>query len=162
MLFSIQEIAEQLQSSRFGKKVVFCSGSFDILHEGHLNFLRQAKSHGDILVVAVNSDIVVSSRKGPTRPVMSEKTRSAIVCALGGMVDFVFIKQPNQTKEDIISILKPDVVVFCNDNFRSEKHVERCINLERLFPYVIFIISVEDKRTEGWSTTEIIEKIKKS
>lgn len=78
------------KAKREGKKVVLANGCFDILHVGHVRYLEDAKRHGDVLIVAVNSDRSVKRLKGPERPFMPDYERAEIVAALG-CVDYVFI-----------------------------------------------------------------------
>lgn len=91
------------------KKVVFTNGCFDILHKGHVKYLADAKSLGDILVVAINSDNSVRSIKGKNRPINKAKDRAYILAALGS-VDFVTIFN-ELTPEKTIKLLKPNILV---------------------------------------------------
>jgi D-glycero-beta-D-manno-heptose 1-phosphate adenylyltransferase len=75
---------------RSDRKVVFANGVFDLLHVGHIRYLQGAKAEGDILVVALNSDSSTQQRKGPGRPVMTERARATVVAALAA-VDYVII-----------------------------------------------------------------------
>ena len=159
MLLSIEKIAEQLQGSYVGKKVVFCCGTFDLLHKGHIfGFLERAKAHGDILVVGVHCDENVSKRKGVERPIICQEDRAIVVSALA-CVDFVFIKESSPTKEQIIEMLNIDVVVWNGDAKLSGIHAEKRAYLAGKFPSVNFV-SIPEDRKRGLSTTEIIRKIK--
>jgi rfaE bifunctional protein nucleotidyltransferase chain/domain len=90
-----------------GKKIVLANGCFDLLHAGHIRYLKGARAEGDILVVAVNSDSSTQSLKGPGRPVMPERGRAALVAGLSS-VDFVVIfAEPNV--ESLLQDLRPDV-----------------------------------------------------
>jgi D-glycero-beta-D-manno-heptose 1-phosphate adenylyltransferase len=73
-----------------GKTVVLANGCFDVLHAGHVRYLQAARSEGDLLVVAVNSDLSVRKLKGAGRPILAEKDRAELVAALAA-VDFVVI-----------------------------------------------------------------------
>ena len=75
---------------RQGRQVVFTNGCFDLLHRGHVRYLDQAKTLGDVLIVAINSDASVRTLKGPDRPVMSHGERAELVASLG-VVDYVII-----------------------------------------------------------------------
>ena len=66
-----------------GRKVVFTNGCFDLLHPGHVRYLRQARDLGDALVVALNSDRSVRELKGPNRPILTETERAEVMAALG-------------------------------------------------------------------------------
>jgi rfaE bifunctional protein nucleotidyltransferase chain/domain len=72
------DLVKQLDLIRNHKKIVFTNGCFDLLHIGHIRYLQQARSHGDILVVGVNSDVSVQILKGPTRPLQNENDRAEI------------------------------------------------------------------------------------
>src|SRR5271154_3780171 len=75
---------------RSERKIVFANGVFDLLHVGHIRYLQGARAEGDVLVVAINSDSSTQQRKGPGRPVMTERARATVVAALAA-VDYVVI-----------------------------------------------------------------------
>jgi rfaE bifunctional protein nucleotidyltransferase chain/domain len=75
---------------RSERTIVFANGVFDLLHVGHVRYLQASKTHGDILVVAINSDASTRARKGAGRPIMTERARATVVAALG-VVDHVII-----------------------------------------------------------------------
>lgn len=101
-------LAEKLRGERSnGKRVVLANGCFDILHVGHVRYLEGAKSEGEVLVVAVNSDESVRKIKGPGRPVLNEAARAQLVAALK-CVDYVTIfEEPDVTA--LLTSLRPDV-----------------------------------------------------
>ena len=92
---------EQLAESLSSKKVVLANGCFDILHVGHLRYLRDARSLGDVLVVAINSDESVRAIKDPGRPILDERERVALVSALE-CVDYVVLFD----ERDVTRVLK--------------------------------------------------------
>ncbi|UCG60947.1 MAG: D-glycero-beta-D-manno-heptose 1-phosphate adenylyltransferase [Candidatus Zixiibacteriota bacterium] len=92
-----------------GKKVVFTNGVFDIIHRGHVEYLRKAKSFGDILIVGLNTDGSVRRLKGESRPVQSQTDRAVILLALR-MVDFVVLFGED-TPDRLIKLVRPDVLV---------------------------------------------------
>jgi D-glycero-beta-D-manno-heptose 1-phosphate adenylyltransferase len=92
-----------------GKIVVFTNGCYDLLHPGHIRLLEQARSLGDILVLALNSDASVRRFKGPSRPVLSEADRAALAGSLAA-VDAVTIFDED-TPRELISELLPDILV---------------------------------------------------
>jgi rfaE bifunctional protein nucleotidyltransferase chain/domain len=98
---------------RSGKCVVFTNGCFDVLHRGHIELLRQARTLGDLLVVAVNSDRSVARLKSDRRPIVPQKDRAAIVAALEA-VDYVTIFEED-TPARIIALLRPDVLAKGSD-----------------------------------------------
>jgi rfaE bifunctional protein nucleotidyltransferase chain/domain len=135
-----------------GKKIVFTNGCFDLIHTGHTRYLAKARSFGDILVVAVNSDSSVRMIKGDNRPINNEEDRMETLAALES-VDFVTLfDEPDPHK--IISELQPDVLVKGGD-WPVEKIIGRDV-VEARGGKVISVGYIE-----GASTTGIIEKILK-
>ncbi len=99
--------------SRGEKKVVFTNGCFDILHKGHVSYLNEAKSLGDILVIGLNSDQSVKRLKGESRPINDENDRKFLLENLKA-VDFVFIFEED-TPYNLIKEVKPNVLVKGGD-----------------------------------------------
>lgn len=100
-----------------GLKIVLTSGTWDLFHIGHAEYLKQAKEYGDLLIVGVDSDEKVRARKGPHRPVVPEKERVEILCHLRH-VDVVTIKPLSEKANELIKIIRPDVLVMSE----STKH----------------------------------------
>jgi rfaE bifunctional protein nucleotidyltransferase chain/domain len=98
---------------RRGKRIVFTNGCFDLIHPGHVRYLRQAKQLGDVLVVGLNSDASVRRLKGPTRPLVPQRDRAEVMAALE-MVDFVTVFN-DDTPYKLIARLQPDVLVKGGD-----------------------------------------------
>ncbi len=96
-----------------GKRIAFTNGCFDILHRGHVEYLRFAKSKGDVLLVGMNSDESVSRLKGPTRPVNPLADRMEVLAALD-MVDAV-VSFPEDTPAEIIEAVTPDALIKGED-----------------------------------------------
>jgi rfaE bifunctional protein nucleotidyltransferase chain/domain len=90
-----------------GHRVVFTNGCFDVLHRGHVAYLRQARRLGDLLVVALNSDASVSRLKGPTRPVNPLEDRAGVIGALSA-VDLVTAFEADSPVE-LLELVRPDV-----------------------------------------------------
>lgn len=107
----IYALSERLKKE--GKKVVFTNGCFDILHVGHVKYLQEAKSYGDVLIVGLNSDSSVRELKGPTRPVNTEADRAYILAALES-VDYV-VMFSEETPHDLIKNIAPDILVKGGD-----------------------------------------------
>jgi len=130
------------------KRIVFTNGCFDLLHPGHLKSFADAKRHGDILVVAINSDASVKRLKGPTRPVIDEKGRAAMVAALE-IVDYVTIFTED-TPTNLIKLLRPNILAKGGDwklnQIAGREFVDRVVRI---------------KLKPGFSTTSIIAKINK-
>lgn len=95
-------------------KKVFVNGSFDVLHTGHLDLLNTAKSYGDYLLVAIDSDTRISGKKGKDRPFNDEINRKTLMENLKA-VDEVKIFNSDEELIDIISTYKPDVMVIGSD-----------------------------------------------
>jgi rfaE bifunctional protein nucleotidyltransferase chain/domain len=104
-LGAVLKRVEQLK--REGKRVVFSNGAFDLLHVGHVRSLREARSLGDHLVVAINSDHSVRKAKGPDRPMFPEGERAELVASMG-CVDTVFIFD-DATADTVLEALRPQV-----------------------------------------------------
>lgn len=132
-----------------GKTVVTTNGCFDIIHAGHIQYLSEAASKGDILVVGINCDEVVKKLKGEGRPIQGQNERVAIVSALK-MVDCVFIFTEDDPRI-FLKIIKPDIHVKGGDY--SEEILEKPV--VEAHGGKISIVSFK----EGYSTSEIINKI---
>lgn len=116
MIITFDELASVRQRHR-GQKLVLTSGTFDLFHVGHLNYLEKAKQYGHVLVVMLSGDNRIKARKGPKRPIMPENDRARILDALK-VVDYVFIDPSKLDHEDvdplhaeILKKLKPDLYV---------------------------------------------------
>jgi rfaE bifunctional protein nucleotidyltransferase chain/domain len=142
--------AESLR--RAGQRVVFTNGVFDLLHPGHVRYLQAARAQGDALIVGVNSDRSVSTNKGPSRPIMPERERAEVLGALA-CVDAVVVFD-EETPAAIIRRIQPDVLVKGAD-WAADAIVGRD-TVEARGGRVVRV-PVE----EGWSTSAIIEKIKR-
>ena len=141
----IKEIIADLKST--GEKVVFTNGCFDIIHVGHVRYLAEARSLGDILVIGLNSDKSVSRIK-PGRPITPEHQRAEVLSALES-VDYVVLFN-EETPYELIKEVRPDVLVKGAD-WKKEDIVGNDIVKEvRTIPFV-----------EGISTSAIIKKIQK-
>jgi rfaE bifunctional protein nucleotidyltransferase chain/domain len=102
-------VAHTLAWQADGRRVVFTNGVFDLLHPGHVRYLRCARAEGDVLVVAVNSDASVRTNKGPTRPVHPDLERAELLSALS-CVDLVLVFDA-PTPAEVIAAIQPDVLV---------------------------------------------------
>ena len=134
-----------------GRRVVFTNGVFDLLHPGHVRYLRAARDEGDVLIVAVNSDRSVRANKGPARPITPEHERAEILAGLD-CVDAVVIFD-EETPADIITAIQPDVLVKGAD-WAADAIVGRD-TVEGRGGRVVRI-AVE----QGWSTTAIVNRIR--
>jgi D-beta-D-heptose 7-phosphate kinase/D-beta-D-heptose 1-phosphate adenosyltransferase len=143
--------AERLRGA--GQKVVFTNGVFDLLHPGHVRYLRQARLLGDALIVGVNSDRSVRSNKGDDRPINGEAERAEVLAALG-VVDAVVVFD-DETPRELIAAVQPDVLVKGAD-WPEDGIVGRDIVEAR--GGVVVRVPVEP----GHSTSSIIEKIRQA
>jgi D-glycero-beta-D-manno-heptose 1-phosphate adenylyltransferase len=108
LILTVPELRERIaQLKAQGKKVAFANGHFDLLHVGHLRYLRDARAEGDALVVAINDDASVASLKGPGRPVVPAAERAELLAALEP-VDFVVVFE-GDSPAPLLADLKPDI-----------------------------------------------------
>jgi rfaE bifunctional protein nucleotidyltransferase chain/domain len=137
---------------RKGRRIVFTNGCFDILHVGHVRYLSKARSLGDLLVVAINTDRSVRRNKGPGRPVNSQHARAEVLSALE-CVDYVTFFGEETPLKTII-FLKPNVLVKGSDWGRNEIVGRREVEMSggRV---------VRVRLARGYSTTSIIKKMRK-
>jgi rfaE bifunctional protein nucleotidyltransferase chain/domain len=109
---------------REGKRIVLANGCFDTLHVGHVRYLAGAKREGDVLVVAVNSDVSVRELKGPGRPILEEQARALLVASLRDVDYLVLFSEPNV--EALLEELRPDVHAKGTD-YTAETVPERAV-----------------------------------
>lgn len=134
-----------------GGTVVFTNGVFDLLHPGHVRYLREARALGDALIVAVNSDRSVRTIKEPGRPINSERERAEVLLALDSVDAAVIFDE--ETPHEIVSAIQPDILVkgadWGPDNIVGRDVVEarggRVVRVEL---------------AKGYSTTEIVRKVR--
>ena len=140
-----------MKSTKKRKKIVFVNGIFDILHPGHIQLLRFAKSLGDKLIVGLNSDKSTKMLKGKERPINNQEDRKLTLESLG-FVDKVVIFNEKRTGK-IVRKVKPDILV------RGDEHtVEEIRRTDNIPPGIeIKLFSMLD----GFSTSNIIKNIKK-
>ena len=104
-LETLQKVVEELKSQ--GKTIVFANGCFDILHVGHIRYLKSARDLGDVLIVGLNSDTSVKRIKGKQRPVTPLKERAEILSQLP-FVDFIVVFD-EPTADNVLATLKPHI-----------------------------------------------------
>ena len=148
--YNREELVEQRKRwKQEGKTVVFTNGCYDLLHPGHIRLLENARSLGDLLILALNSDSSVRRFKGPSRPLLSESERAEVASALAA-VDAVTVFDEDTPRELIAEVL-PDILVkgadwshFVAGREEVEAAGGRVLNL-----------SLEP----GYSTTNIVDTI---
>jgi rfaE bifunctional protein nucleotidyltransferase chain/domain len=133
-----------------GKKIVFTNGCFDILHRGHVAYLNQARSLGDLLVVGLNSDQSVKRLKGTERPINNELDRQYVLSQLRA-VDFVEIFSED-TPLNLILVLKPRILVKGGD-----WKIDQIVGAREVIASGGEVFSLNF--VEGYSTTSLIKKI---
>jgi D-beta-D-heptose 7-phosphate kinase/D-beta-D-heptose 1-phosphate adenosyltransferase len=146
---NVARFADSLRDA--SRRVVFTNGVFDLLHPGHVRYLQAARAQGDALIVGVNSDRSVRAGKGPDRPITPEHERAEILAALD-CVDAVVIFDED-TPDAIIKAILPDVLVKGAD-WAADAIVGRDTVEARGGRVVRMPIE------QGWSTTEIVERIR--
>jgi len=95
-------------------KVSFVNGCFDVLHPGHIELLKYARSLGDYLIVAIDSDRKVAEMKGPERPIFSQHDRSTMLSAIR-YVDVIHVFDTKEDLEDLLESISPDIMVVGSD-----------------------------------------------
>ena len=144
-----QLIQARQEWRRAGKTVVFTNGCYDLLHPGHIRLLEQARSLGDILILALNTDASVQRLKGPSRPVMPEQDRADVALALAAVDAVTFFDE--DTPRELIAAVLPDVLVKGADwshFIAGREEVEAaggCVMALPLEP--------------GYSTTNLVEEV---
>lgn len=152
-IFTLAGLQSQLKRWRLqNKKIVFTNGVFDILHEGHIASLSEAAAHGHILIVGVNADASVKRLKGESRPIHNENSRALLLASLV-LTDAVIIFEED-TPLNLITVILPDVLVKGGDYT-----LEQIVGAKEVMANggEVKIAAI----LEGFSTTSIIEKMKR-
>ena len=136
-----------------GRRVVFTNGCFDLLHPGHVRCLAEARSLGDVLVVAVNSDRSVRGNKGPERPLVAERDRAEVLAALAA-VDYVAIFD-EPTPRELIARVLPNILVK-----GADWAPEQVAGRDEVVAAGGRVISVP--LAPGYSTTNLVQRIRNS
>jgi rfaE bifunctional protein nucleotidyltransferase chain/domain len=136
-----------------GRKVVVTNGCFDLLHAGHVTYLRQAREQGDLLLVGLNGDVSVRALKGPNRPVNCEGDRANILVALRS-VDAVCVF-PEPRAINFLRLAQPDVYVKGGDYTLETLNAEEREVVQAVNAKIVFIPFLE-----GRSTTSILQRSK--
>ncbi|HXU26498.1 MAG TPA: D-glycero-beta-D-manno-heptose 1-phosphate adenylyltransferase [Bacteroidia bacterium] len=151
-ILSRHEIAQRANIWRmFNKKIIFTNGCFDILHQGHVDYLSKAKDFGNKLIIGLNTDASVKRQnKSPERPINTEQSRAFVLAALG-IVDAVVLFDED-TPYDLIKAIQPDVLVK-----GADYKVEEIVGYDIVKAHGGEVATIE--LTEGFSTTALINKI---
>ncbi len=147
-LKKLLSIVKKLKSA--GKKIVTTNGIFDILHLGHVGYLKKAKKFGDILIVGVNTDFSAKENKGDKRPLNGEKSRLGVLAGLES-IDYVFLFNEKDPRV-WLSKIKPDFHAKGGD-YKKSQMIEREV-VEKNGGQVVIL-----KLEKNYSTTKLINKI---
>lgn len=137
-IFSPAEVAKKVEALRvLGQRIVLTSGTYDIIHVGHANYLEKARALGDFLIVGVDSDKKVQKRKGPDRPIVPQDERLLMLAHLRH-VDALVLKNIGDPEHHLIKMVQPDVLVISETTNHSAEAVEDmkryCKRVELLEP----------------------------
>ena len=135
-----------------GKKMAATNGCFDILHAGHVNYLADARSQADVLLVGLNSDTSVNELKGEGRPIQTEADRATVLAALTA-VDGVCIFGENRATR-FLELAQPDIYVKGGDYTMDELPAEECTEVQKHGGEIVVI-----GHLPGQSSTDLAEKI---
>jgi D-glycero-beta-D-manno-heptose 1-phosphate adenylyltransferase len=149
-IYSRQElVALRADWKRDGKRVVFTNGCYDIVHPGHIRLLERARSLGDVLILALNTDASVQRLKGPTRPMISQDDRAELASSLAAVDAVTFFDE--ETPRELIAAVLPDVLVKGADwahFIAGREEVEAAGGQVLALPL-----------EPGYSTTDIVQEI---
>lgn len=149
-----QELAAFVERLRTGgKQIVFTNGVFDLLHPGHIRYLREARTLGDALIVGVNADESVRRNKGPQRPLTPEHERAEILAALDSVAAVVIFGE--DTPDAIIKAVQPDVLVK-----GADWAADRIVGRDTVEARGGRVVRVPIE--QGHSTTAIVERIRRA
>ncbi|MET4082043.1 rfaE bifunctional protein nucleotidyltransferase chain/domain [Pedobacter sp. UYP30] len=152
-VFSKESLLDQVKIwKKEGKKIVFTNGCFDLIHPGHVAYLHEAATLGDVLVVGLNNDSSVKKIKGEERPINNEFSRLQLLAAMFFIDAVVLFNE--ETPFELIELVKPDVLVKGGD-YTIENIVGAAETIKRGGEVKVLDF------LPGYSSTKIIEKIKK-
>jgi D-beta-D-heptose 7-phosphate kinase / D-beta-D-heptose 1-phosphate adenosyltransferase len=146
-----EELAVELR--RQGKRIIFTNGCFDLLHPGHLAYLRQARELGDVLIVGLNTDASIKRLKGEDRPINPEEARAVMLSALR-FVDHVVLfgnLEEEDTPTELIRRIQPDMLIKGGDNRIQDIPGREHAKETRVLAFI-----------EGYSSTSIIQRARES
>ena len=149
-LKSLKDLCLSYESNN--KKIVMTNGCFDILHAGHTYILEESKKLGDILIIALNSDLSVKKIKSKDRPIVSELDRAYVLSCLSS-VDHIILFD-NESPEEIICEILPEILIKGSDYQGKKVAGEDCLIKNGKKVVLIDLI-------EGKSSTSIINKVSK-
>lgn len=125
----VPDLIKQLRNK--GEKIVLTTGGFDIVHEGHLEYLYKAKEHGTILIVGVTTDALTKQEKGPDRPIAKQDARAFLVAGFE-CVDYVVFMDINPDKNAITKMIRPDILIISQSTKKREGRDNFAENMKKL------------------------------
>ena len=159
-LFTLENVRRKLEKMRRGRKVILTAGTFDILHPGHIDYLKWCKSHGDLLIVCIVGDKRTRRRKGQGRPIVKEKWRASVVASLKP-VDLVFISNRRPFDQRILRTIRPNVIVTSSDEPSKESKAGLASYLRVHHPEILLMMRSRASFPRKSSTRDLIVKIPK-
>jgi rfaE bifunctional protein nucleotidyltransferase chain/domain len=124
LMDSLDQLRAKVQHLKgIGLRIVLTSGSFDLVHLGHVKYLARAKELGDVLIVGVDSDAKIRRRKGEDRPLVPERERLEML-AHQRPVDLLYLKEEGGERWDLIKAVEPDVLVLTADHSYSDDDLD--------------------------------------
>ncbi|MDY6800292.1 MAG: D-glycero-beta-D-manno-heptose 1-phosphate adenylyltransferase [Bacteroidota bacterium] len=152
-IIDIDQLDSRLAYWNFkNQKIVFTNGCFDILHRGHIEYLAQAANFGDILIIGLNTDDSVRRLKGDSRPVQDQYARALLLASLHFVTAVTFFNE--DTPYELIRRVQPDILIK-----GSDYHVEDIVGYDIVQKKGGQVKTIDF--IPGYSTTSIIEKLKK-
>lgn len=143
-ILNLKELKKSVNHCRgLGLKIVLTQGSWDLVHIGHARYLKEAKNHGDVLVVGVDDDKKIRNRKGPDRPIVPEDERMEMITHLR-YVDMAIIKPFDAPKWHLIKAVKPDVLIATKETYNNSQ-------LKELKKYCGKVVVLRPKATTSTS-----------
>jgi D-glycero-beta-D-manno-heptose 1-phosphate adenylyltransferase len=152
-IIDIDQLDSRLAYWKFkNQKIVFTNGCFDILHRGHIEYLAQAANFGDILIIGLNTDDSVRRLKGDARPVQDQYARALLLASLHFVNAVIYFDE--DTPYELIQRVQPDILIK-----GSDYHVEDIVGYDIVQKKGGQVKTIDF--IPGYSTTSIIEKLKK-
>lgn len=144
-----------LKFKQAGKAIVLAGGCFDVLHSGHIVFLKAAKKNGDVLILLLESDESIKKRKGKERPLNSQEKRAAVLSSLE-TVDYILPLKgvtKNEEYDRLMIQIKPDIVAMTKGDLNIPQRVKQC-------EMVGAKLKLVTEKIDGLSTTALINQIR--
>jgi len=156
-LYSLPQLKKIVEEEKKkGKRIVLANGCFDLIHVGHIRYLKESRQRGDMLVLALNSDSSISKLKGKGRPILNEKERVEILSSFS-FIDFITVFEEKNVK-NVLLALKPDLHAKGTD-YTKETVPERETVIE--YGGEIAITGGPKVRSTSQLIKQIVAKIKK-